>query len=106
MLKYGIILGVLSAIASALLFAILKKVSILIPMGCGLVSGLIMIYWFPRSQKRVPKPKEFKTIISIWHLHGYCHFFTRAISLGAYCSRYSYSRHVCFGVSRFFLVHV
>ena len=66
MLKYGIILGVLSAIASVLLFAILKKVSISIPIGCGLVSGLIMIYWFPRSQKRVPTQKEFKTIISIY----------------------------------------
>ncbi|WP_162934930.1 hypothetical protein [Pseudomonas cavernae] len=66
MLKYGIVLGIFSAAASVLAFAILKKASISIPIGCGLVSGLIMTYWFPRKQKRVPTPREFKTVTGIY----------------------------------------
>ena len=66
MLKYGIILGFLSTIATVLIISLLKEASISIPVGCGLVSGLIMVYWFPRSQKRAPTSKEYIKIISIY----------------------------------------
>lgn len=66
MLKYGVILGLLSAIVTVLILAVLKEASISIPVGCGLVSGLIMAYWFPRSQKRAPTSKEYITITSTY----------------------------------------
>jgi hypothetical protein len=68
MLKYGIILGILSSVLSVIAISLFGSMSVSIPIGLGGLSGMLMVYWFPYAKKRKPTKKEHISIASTYGL--------------------------------------
>lgn len=66
MIKYALAAVVLSVMFTIVLVSIIKTMAAYIAIGAAVMTGLILVYWFARSESREPTKNERVKLISIY----------------------------------------
>ncbi len=66
MIKYALAAVVLSVLFTTILVSIFKTMGAYIAIGAAAMTGLILVYWFARSESREPTKNERVKLISIY----------------------------------------